>query len=152
MIFMRNDDKIKYMDKLENNINYLKALEFIKQNDLKSLPIGKHVINDGELWVNIVEAKLRPASEALLEVHDEYIDIHVPISGPEIYGVKKRTDCRSPKGEIDRNDDILFFDDPVEETFTAEAGTITVFEPDMAHAPLIGEGEIYKAIFKVKVK
>lgn len=140
------------MNKLENNINYQNALEFIKQNDLNSLPLGKYVINDGNLWVNIFEAKLRPSLEAFLEAHDEYIDIHVPISGPESYGVKKRIDCRFPKGEIDKNEDILFFEDPVEEIITAEAGTITVFEPDMAHAPLIGEGKIHKAIFKVKVK
>ena len=49
------------------------------------------------------------------------------------------------------SDDIMFFDDPIEETVSAEAGDIVTFAPDMAHAPLIGEGVIHKAIFKVKV-
>ena len=47
--------------------------------------------------------------------------------------------------------DILFYHDPVEETITAEIGDVITFAPDVAHAPLIGEGTIHKAIFKVKV-
>ena len=34
---------------------------------------------------------------------------------------------------------------------TVEVGQAITFDPDTAHAPLIGEGTIHKAIFKVKV-
>ena len=36
-------------------------------------------------------------------------------------------------------------------TVTVEAGGSITFDPDTAHAPLIGEGTIHKAIFKVEV-
>lgn len=136
---------------IQDNIFYHKALDFIKQNDLTTFPTGTHVIEDGKVWFNIVEAELRPAEKALLEAHDEFIDIHIPFSGPESYGVKKRADCLSPKGQIDKTNDIIFYDDKIEELITREAGELTVFEPDMAHSPLIGEGHIHKAIIKVKV-
>lgn len=135
---------------IKGNIYYQKAIDFIQNNDLAALPTGTHVIEEGKIWVNIVEAELRPADKALLEAHDEFIDIHIPFSGPESYGVKKRADCTSPRGPMDKTDDIIFFDDKIEELITGEAGQMTVFEPDMAHSPMIGEGHIHKAIFKVK--
>ena len=45
----------------------------------------------------------------------------------------------------------MFFKDASEEFVTAQIGDIMTFAPDMAHAPLIGEGTIHKAVFKVKV-
>ena len=47
--------------------------------------------------------------------------------------------------------DILFYSDPVEQTIEAGIGEVITFAPEMAHAPLIGEGTIHKAIFKVRV-
>lgn len=132
-----------------NNPYMDEAMRFLEQNDLKALPTGKHVINEGKVWVNIVEANLRPVEDALLEVHDRFIDIHVPFSCGESYGVRKRSSCSLPKGEIDTEEDILFFDDEFEEIITKGPGEITIFGPDTAHAPLIGEGKIRKAIFKV---
>ena len=136
---------------LSENPFYRKALEFIEDNDLQALPCGKHIIEEGNLWVNIVETSLRPAEQAKLEVHDEFIDIQIPLNCSESYGVKGRSSCRWPAGEMDKVNDIMFFDDPIETVITKAPGQMTVFEPDMAHAPLIGEGTIRKAIFKVRV-
>ncbi|HOE94143.1 MAG TPA: YhcH/YjgK/YiaL family protein, partial [Candidatus Cryptobacteroides sp.] len=84
-------------------------------------------------------------------VHDAFIDIQIPLSGPETFGVKPRSECTQPRGEMDSVKDILFFDDAIEETVTVKAGEMIVFKPDTAHAPLIGFGPIRKAIFKVSV-
>lgn len=132
------------------NKYFQEALDFINNTDLTSLSKGKHMIDEGNVWVNIVETNLRPASEALLEAHDEFIDIHVPISSSENYGIKTRKECAKPRGEMDKNDDIIFFDDPIAGIFSLQPGELAVFAPDMAHAPLIGEGSIRKAIFKVR--
>ena len=112
---------------------------------------GRHAIDGDNLFVNIVDSQMRPASEARLEVHGRYIDIQIPLSKRETYGIKPRTCCERPVGEMNPSDDILFYEDPVEETISAEIGEIVTFAPDTAHAPLIGEGTIHKAIFKVKV-
>lgn len=137
--------------KFMENPYYAMAVEYIRTHDLGALENGRHAIDGDNLFVNIVDSQMRPASEARLEVHDRYIDIQVPLSKRETYGIKPRTCCERPVGEMNPSDDILFYEDPIEETISAEIGEIVTFAPDTAHAPLIGEGTIHKAIFKVKV-
>lgn len=136
---------------LENNPNYTRALEYMKSTDLASLECGKHVIDGENLFVNIVDSAMKSPEEARLEVHDKYIDIQVPLSKAESFGVKPRSECREPDGEFDAEKDILFFKDKDWETVTVQPGDILTFDTDTAHAPLIGEGTVHKAIFKVKV-
>lgn len=134
------------------NKYFNQALEFISATDLNTLPCGKHVIDEGNLWVNIVETELRPAEKAPLEAHNEFIDIQIPLTGKESYGIRDRKECQKPKGEFDPKNDIIFYDDPIAEIVAKEPGQMVVFAPDTAHAPLIGEGTIRKAIFKVRAK
>ena len=133
------------------NPYYVKALEFIKNTDLNSLENGRHIIDGDNLFVNIVDSDMKTPQQARLEVHDRYIDIQIPLSKPETFGVTPRSECKEPDGEMNVEKDILFYKDPVEETMTAAPGEAVTFAPDTAHAPLIGEGTIHKAIFKVKV-
>ena len=158
MTFSRDDIKInnhintKAMDeKLMTNPYYAKAIEYIKTHDLNALENGKHLIEGEDLFVNIVDSNMKTPQQARLEVHDKYIDIQVPLSKGETFGVKPRCECTQPDGEMNTEKDILFYHDAVEDTFTAAQGDVITFAPDMAHAPLIGEGTIHKAIFKVRV-
>lgn len=138
------------MDHTNNNPYYQKAVEFIKDGRLDGLTVGTHTIDSDNLWVNIVETNLKPASEARLEAHDIYIDLQVPLSGDERFGIKPRNECGEERDASPEND-IVFFDDPVTETVLVKAGETITFTPDTAHAPLIGEGPIRKAIFKIRV-
>lgn len=136
---------------LDNNPNYLKAVEYIEKTDLSELENGKHHIDGDNLFVNIVDSQMKTAAEARLEVHDKYIDIQVPLSKAERFGVKPRKDCKEPDGEFNADKDIMFFKDKDWTEVSVEPGKAITFDPDMAHAPLIGEDTIHKAIFKVKV-
>lgn len=135
----------------KNNPNYLKAEEFIAKNDLNALENGKHVIDGDNLYVNIVDSNMKTPQDARLEVHDKYIDIQIPLSKGESFGVKPRSECKTADGEYNAEKDILFYKDKDWETVDVKAGEQIVFAPETAHAPLIGEGTIHKAIFKVKV-
>lgn len=137
-------------DRLKNNPYYAKAIEYIQTHDLNALGNGKHILDGDNLFVNIVDSDMKTPQQARLEVHDRYIDIQVPLSKEETFGIKPRSECRLPDGEMNTEKDILFYKDPVEETRTIAPGEAITFAPDMAHAPLIGEGKIHKAIFKVK--
>lgn len=136
---------------LENNRYYQAALEYIKNTDLNALENGKHVIDGDNLWVNIVDSNMRTPDAARLEVHNQYIDIQIPLSKAESFGVKPRSACQTPDGEYNPEKDILFFQDKDWETVTVQQGEMITFEPEQGHAPLLGEGTIHKAIFKVKV-
>lgn len=136
---------------LENNPYYQEALKYIKEHDLNKLENGKHVLDGDNLYVNIVDSDMKTPAVARLEVHDKYIDIQVPLSKAESYGVKPRSECKEADGEYNPVKDIMFYKDKDWKTISAKPGEAVTFAPDTAHAPLIGEGKIHKAIFKVKV-
>ena len=136
---------------LENNPYYAKAQEFIKNTDLKALEPGKHVIDGDNVWVNIADSQMKKLSQAQLEVHDKYIDIQIPLSGAEAFGVRPRIELTSPVEPFNTVKDIQKFTDSYDRIVVLQSGEQITFEPDTAHAPLIGEGVIRKAIFKVKV-
>lgn len=136
---------------LLNNKYYKMALEYIANHDLNALENGKHPIDGDNLFVNIVDSNLKTPAQARLEVHNVYIDIQVPLSKPESYGVKPRSEAKGPEGEFNTEKDILFYTDKEWNTITVGQGQPITFDPDTAHAPLIGEGTIHKAIFKVKI-
>lgn len=127
------------------------ALEYIASHDLNALPSGKLVIDADNIWVVIVDSDLRTVDAARLEAHDRYIDIQVPLSGPESYGLRPRGECTRPDGAFDTENDIIFFSDPVQAVLSRNPGEPIIFYPEDAHAPLIGEGRIHKAIFKVRM-
>lgn len=135
---------------LNGNKYYRMALEYIAKTDLNTLELGKHFIDGENLFVNIVDSNMKTREAARLEVHDNYIDIQVPLSKPETFGVKPRTECAEADGEYNPVKDILFFKDKDWQEITVYEGQPITFDPDMGHAPLIGEGTIHKAIFKVK--
>lgn len=136
---------------LTGNKYYKAALKFIAENDLSAMENGKHILDGDNLFVNIVDSKLKTPQEARLEVHNVYIDIQVPLSKSESFGVKPRSEAKGPEGDFNTEKDILFYTDKDWQTITVDKGQPITFDPDTAHAPLIGEGEIHKAIFKVKV-
>lgn len=136
---------------LSENKYYKAALKFIAENDLSAMENGKHILDGDNLFVNIVDSKLKTPQEARLEVHNVYIDIQVPLSKAESFGVKPRSEAKGPEGDFNTEKDILFYTDKDWQTITVDKGQPITFDPDTAHAPLIGEGEIHKAIFKVKV-
>lgn len=135
------------------NVKYLgEALDFIREHDLFSLPIGKYVIDEGNVWVNIVEKELKPQSQAKLEAHDIFTDLQIPLSAAEKFGVRERSSCTKPLERTNPSEDIVFFEDKADKIICALPGEMVFFEPDTAHAPLIGEGTIKKAIFKIRTK
>ena len=136
---------------LSGNKYYKAALKFIAENDLNAMENGKHILDGDNLFVNIVDSKLKTPQEARLEVHNVYVDIQVPLSKAESYGVKPRSEAKGSEGDFNSEKDILFYTDKDWQTITVDKGQPITFDPDTAHAPLIGEGEIHKAIFKVKV-
>ena len=136
---------------LDNNKYYQQALQYIADTDLSELENGKHLLDGDNLFVNFVDSQMKTPEQARLEVHDKYIDIQVPLSKDESFGVKPRKECVEPDGEFNTEKDILFYKDKDWTTVTVKVGEAITFDPDTAHAPLIGEGTIHKVIFKVKV-
>ncbi len=128
-----------------------KVYEFLKSNDLHTLPVGKVAIEPNDIWCSIWEGKgFDLEHRTKLEVHDSFIDIHILLDGAETMGFKNRTLCDATHTKYNEADDIAFFDDEPEVYVSNGVDNFIIVFPTDAHAPLISDGYIKKAIFKVR--
>lgn len=128
------------------------VVEYLKNNDLQTMEVGKYPIKDKDLFLNLSLAKQRTKDTAFLETHINMIDIQIPITCAETFGYTPLEDL--PDFEYNAEKDITKYGDTKSQTYvTVNPGQMAIFFPQDGHAPcIIDEPEIKKAIFKVKVK
>lgn len=145
-------DSLKNSALYENvNPRMKKAFALIASTDWTTMEPGIHELDGKDIYVNVMERELKQKSDAKLEVHNEYIDIQVLISGrEESFGWSERKDLKLPQGEFDAEKDIQFFDDVPQTYYTLRPGQFTVLFPEDGHAPMVGEGTMRKIIVKVR--
>lgn len=131
---------------------FKKAFDYLKSLDLSKLEPGKTEIEGRDLFVSISNSTLKTTDKARLEVHDNYIDIQMPVSNAEGFGWIARKNLKKEAAPFNTEKDIQFFEDKSETYFTIEPGNFAIFFPEDGHAPCIGEGEILKIVVKVRVK
>lgn len=141
------------LDNLEKyvavNPLFADVVKFLKENDLNKLETGKHYIKDKELFVNITTATGKSKEDATFETHKNMLDIQIPLDAPETYGYMPL--CDMPEAEYNAEKDVTKYPGLMAETFVnCKPGEFAIFFPQDGHQPCIGEGEIHKAIFKVK--
>ena len=154
---MKRDTMI--VDRLENADQYCgmhpafaQAFAFLRRNDLAQLAAERHDIDGDRLFCTISKGPGRLRSEANLEAHRKYIDIQYVIAGAEEYGWKPTADCRIVQTPYDAEKDIEFFKDEPESWTAVPPGSFVIFFPQDAHAPLVGSGQIHKAVLKIAVE
>lgn len=126
------------------------VVDFLKNNDLNTLELGKHQIKGSDLFVNITTAKGRTPDEAVLETHVKMIDIQIPLVNAETYGYTPL--CRLPETPYNEEKDITKYEGMAESFVDCQPGMFAIFFPQDGHAPCISMApEIKKAIFKIKV-
>lgn len=114
------------------------------------MEVGRYEVVEDSILLIISENDLRSVDEAPLEAHNIYIDIQIVINGTESYGVRDRDMCSCSKDGYDAERDIEFYDDKVSNIVTLVPDDFVIFFPEDAHAPLIGNGRVKKAIFKIR--
>ncbi len=129
-----------------------KAFEYINSVDLNEMEPGRYEIDGDNLFMTIVERDLKKPQDAKLEVHNNYADIQIVVSGdPEGFGYIPRLERVSPAAEFDTVKDIQFYTDVPQTIYFVYPGQFTLLMPEDGHAPLIGEGAVKKAVIKVKL-
>lgn len=133
--------------------NFRSVLEILQSLNLDALQPGHIELDGNYVYININETKSKNKEEAKLESHRRYIDIQMPLSGKETFGVKSTTNCTNPIGEFDTERDILFYEDTPTEYITLNKGKFIIFFPDDAHAPCINTIDNHlKLIVKISVE
>ncbi len=141
------------LDNLEKYISlnplFAEVVEFLKANDLEELEDGKHSIHGGDLFVNITTAHGKSADEAVFETHKNMLDIQIPLDNEETYGYLPLE--KLPEAEYNEVKDVTKYPGAVASAYvTCQPGEFAIFFPQDGHQPCIGQGDIHKAIFKVK--
>lgn len=145
-------------DSLKNSALYYgvhprlkRAFELVAATDWSTMEPGIHELEGRDIYVNVMERALKTKDEAKLEVHDEYIDIQVLVSGNcEAFGWSERSALEKPREAFSREKDIQFFDDEPQTYYTLRSGQFTILFPEDGHAPMVGEGTVRKIIVKVR--
>lgn len=129
-----------------------KAIEFLTNTDLSTLPLGRNEIMGDEIFANVMEAQPRTKEEIPVEVHRKYIDIQVPISGDEVMGYIPLAEL--PTGEYSDENDVTLY--PLEisarDYVNVKRSMFTIFFPQDGHAPAVTPVPLKKIIVKIAVK
>ncbi len=128
---------------------FSRALEFVRRPDLATLADGRHEIVDDRMFAIVARDLGRGRSDAILEYHRHSIDIQYVVSGFDLIGWTELSECRQPKAPYDRERDLGFFLDRPRTWLRVPAGSLAVFFPEDAHAPLGASGPIHKLVLKV---
>lgn len=147
------------LDKLENAENYYdmhpdfeKAFAFLRQKGLAGLPAERYEIDGERLFCMISKGPGRSRAEAKLEAHRKYIDIQYVIARADEMGWKPTSACARVDTPYNADKDIEFFKDKPDRWTEVPAGSFVIFFPQDAHAPMVSNEEIHKAVLKIAVK
>ena len=146
-------DRLEHAERYEHlHPAFGQAFAFLRRPDLAELPAGRYEIDGARLFCSISKGPGRPREEAPLEAHRKYIDIQYVIAGSEVMGWKQTAECRLVRAAYDPAEDIGLFADEPATWNEVPPGWFVIFFPEDAHAPLVGTGEIHKAVLKIAVE
>ena len=145
-------DTIENLEKYASlNPLFAQAIEFLRSTDLNALVVGKTVLNDNDLVVNVQQTAPKTKEQAKLETHNVFIDIQIPLSGVEVMGYTAAKDCKPGNAPYNAEKDITFFEGAADDYITVKPGMFAIFFPQDGHAPGITPTGVKKVIVKVKV-
>ena len=146
-------DNLKNIETYNLNDNFKTAVKFINENDLNLLPIGKTEIDGKNVYVSVSEYQTKH-EVGEFEVHNNYADIQIILSGKERMDWCERKDCFTT---IDYNQEKDVEKVNTNNNFSqlkVAEGQFALFFPNDAHSPNLTDGNqglVKKAVIKVKL-
>jgi YhcH/YjgK/YiaL family protein len=126
------------------------AFEWLKGQTGARLPAGRKDLDGARLYANVITEGGRGQARAKFETHRRYIDIQFVVEGFDLMGWRHLDATMKGKG-FDTAKDVELFEDRPEWWVPVPAGHFAIFFPEDAHAPMAGEGPMYKLVAKVEV-
>jgi len=146
------------LDLLENSTRYedlnprfKQAFDFLKTTDLANLPLGIIELDGKNLYANVQEIGGKTPDTALMETHEKYIDIQVPVSGIEKMGWIARKNLKLLIDKYNPEKEMSLYADKTVNIICVQPSEFVVFFPEDGHQPGIGEGKWKKIIIKVLI-
>ena len=143
---------LKHSDRIESlHPLFKKVFDYVKSHDLLNTPCGRIDIDGDNLFINNTNPTCVTADKQVLEVHRQYIDIHIPLDGVEVIGWKPLEDCTNLTKPYDEAADCALYTEPATSYINLQPGQFMIVWPEDPHAPVIGEGKLRKLCVKVKL-
>ncbi|QJB57334.1 YhcH/YjgK/YiaL family protein [Pseudodesulfovibrio sp. zrk46] len=146
------------IDVLENadfytslNPHLATAFAFLRRPNLADLPEGKHEVDGVNVWAVVAKGIGRKPGEALIETHDDYLDVQFVLKGVDNIGWKARKDL-GPVVEARPATDVAFYADTPSSWSQVGPGSFGIYFPNDGHLPMISDEWLHKVIMKVAVK
>lgn len=135
------------------NENFKRAFQFLINNDLKELPVGRYDIQGEDVFAMVQEYETKAEEEGKYEAHKKYIDIQYMVEGEEKVGyafVENLETCLP----YDSEKDFMLLEGN-KEFFGLRNNEFYIFFPEDAHMPGIAKEnktKVKKVVIKVKVQ
>lgn len=130
---------------------FKQLFDYVKTHDLLHTECGRIELAGDDLFINNVNPTCVSASDQVLEVHRDYIDVHILLEGKERIGWKAIEDVTDLKQAYQKEGDCALYSDTPTSFVDLLPGQFLIVFPEDPHAPVIGEGKIRKLIGKVKL-
>lgn len=126
--------------------------DYVKSHDLLHTELGRIEISGNDLFINNVNLESVPSDKQVLELHHDYIDIHIVLEGCETIGWKAVEDLKEEIKPYSKEEDCALYTDKATTYINLLPGQFAIVFPEDPHAPIIGKGKIRKLIAKVKIQ
>lgn len=134
-----------------NKIYWDKAFAFLKNNNLDTMAVGKHVIDGDNVYAIITENPTKDLDSTKWESHKNYIDLQSVIKGEEKIGVAVLNSLTVTMPYDVSKDLINYSGDG--KFYNAMPGTFFLFFPKDAHRPNVttnGNKPDKKIVIKIR--
>ncbi|WP_240206386.1 YhcH/YjgK/YiaL family protein [Vibrio sp. CyArs1] len=112
-------------------------IHHIINDGVDTYPNGLTEVSGSDVFVNRIRGQAKDVEDALAEVHDEYIDIHLVLSGKEKFGYSLRVNESEDELEKFVDDAKLSRHMSGEQFVILEQGNYCVFLPGEWHRPML---------------
>ncbi len=112
-------------------------IHHIINDGVDTYPNGLTEVSGSDVFVNRIRSQAKDVEDALAEVHDEYIDIHLVLSGKEKLGYSLRVNESEDELEKFVDDAKLSHHMSGEQFVILEQGNYCVFLPGEWHRPML---------------
>lgn len=125
--------------------------DYVKTHDLLNAELGRIEIEEERLFINNVNPECVSFDKQVLELHRDYIDVHILLKGTERIGWKAIEDLTNETKPYEKEGDCALYADIPTTFIDLLPGQFMIVYPEDSHAPIIGNGKIRKLIAKVKL-
>ena len=127
------------------------AIEFLAAHPLDTLPLGRTEVDGDEVFINVMDADLKPHTGSYAEYHRLYADLQIDLTGGEGWGYTNLPGEEA--GEF--TGDIGFRTSPDAVSGTLGEGRFVLFFPGELHKPGVarpGCAHVRKAVIKIRME